>query len=304
MAKDVLLICSCDREYADRLSAYIWKKWGSHFEVRAYTRAETVEDYFSGACADIVLMTEDFYKSTEGRSAREGFPEGLTFLLTEEREVEAAGVEAIFRYSNTDSIIERLARAYTERFGKREDEGCRVIAVYSPVKRSGRTSYAIRLAKEAGQRAASVFITFEDICGHRELEEKTGLSELFYEYAAKGELSESLPEPPEEGTVFIAPAACPEDIRLAGPENAAGIIAGIRDSGKYRTVIIDVGDGLRDELPVLAEATEIHIPIGFPGADAVCERKLELWQGIIKKKSPEIYHRVRQVRTAYEYGDT
>ena len=83
---------------------------------------------------------------------------------------------------------------------------------------------------------------------------------------------------------YLPPAVCPGDIRETDPEEMAQVIFEIGSSDAYESLVIDLGDALRDPLPVLRLCRRIYMPTRD---DTVSKVRLREFQRMLSERREE-----------------
>ena len=265
--KKVMAVYDTDPFYAERLSDYVNRKEKGIFAAQAFTSQERLKAYAQEHEIDVLLTGE--------RTDAEGMPEissGKTIFLSEEpKKGEETGQE-IYKYQSGDDIIREVMAVYCEIPGAKPgftgitDKTKRIIGVYSPLGRCGKTCLALAIGQILAKEEKVLFISLDTFTGFAQLFNerwKRDLSDLLYYYKQGrfnvirlnsivyylGDLA------------WLPPIRFPEDYGAVSVEEMAELIKEILAVGNYSTVVLDIGDYGRQVLPLLEVCQVVYMPI-------------------------------------------
>lgn len=161
MKKRKLLICDEDETYAHKLYEYIGARGSDFYESELITSWEKLLESLSYSVPDVLLVSGTF-------KDRELPVQGVehVYYLTEDKD-ELSDKPAIFKYSPANIILNELTGLYTvteaASFGNGKDT--KIIGVYTPVKRSFQTSFAITLGQILARDKKTLYLNFESFSG-------------------------------------------------------------------------------------------------------------------------------------------
>ena len=185
MSNGNLIICDPEEGYAQALAYYLMHKKEFGMEVQVYDRIEKVQEIADRTKIQILFVAAE-YEAEE----RKKVPAEQKFLLTGAGNSQVLEDEtALYKYQSGEKIVKLLL----ENIDAQESENIllgqaagkqavRLIGVYSPVHRIGKTSYALKLGEELAVNANVLYLNLElysGIGGHFAGEGQT-LSDLLY----------------------------------------------------------------------------------------------------------------------------
>lgn len=280
--KKIMAVYDEDPFYAERLSDYVNRKDKGVFQAQAFTSRECLEEYAKTNEIDVLLTGE-----TDGLSEVSGIRSARTIYLTENENIgkeEKGGKEpAIYKYQSGDDIIREVMAAYCELPGiKTEYPGLfvrekRMIGVYSPVGRCGKTSLALAIGQVLARDEKVLFITLDTFTGFSGLMDekwKRDMSDLLY-YYRQGRFHNL-----RMNTViyylgdmaWIPPIRFPDDYNQMTSEEMADLLIKMLHEGGYSTIVLDIGNYGRQVLPLLDICQVIYMPVK---EDVISQAKLE-----------------------------
>ena len=187
----------------------------------------------------------------------------------------------MYKYQASDSLLREVMSWYQPQeiptlmtvTGRRS----RMIGVYSPIGRCGKSSFAFTLGQVLAREEKVLYITLEEFSGLSALTGTVytgGLSDLLYYYIQR-EYS-----PVRLGSVtynwggldYIPPVTYAEDKTGIHQEVFAGLIQKIASDGAYEELILDVGMFCGGTEELLGICDVVYVPVKD---DAVSTAKLE-----------------------------
>lgn len=179
MKKRKLLVCDEDELYARKLYEYISSRSVDVYECELITSKDFLIDYLHDRPVDVLLVSGTF-KDLE-LSYME--IDHIIYLTDDKNEI--TDKPAIFKYSPANTILNELMNLYavtgTASFGAKSET--KVIGIYTPVKRSFQTTFAITLGQILAKDHRILYLNFESFSGFDILtgkSTKTDLLDLLY----------------------------------------------------------------------------------------------------------------------------
>lgn len=232
---------------------------------------------------DILLISSDY--SQESRKQAKA---GNVFILAEDGKVMIDERETvIYKYQPGDKILSEMIRGCS--LSGEEENGflniagrkrCKVIAVYSPVHRIGKTTYALNLGKKLAKEANVLYLnmeTYGGVGGHFREGGQTLSDVLYYVRQEKGNLGMVLTTivRSEGGLDYVAPIQISEDIKEINAQEWLSLIQKIMEQSIYEILILDMDEGVRDVYRILRVCNEVHM---LTVQDAVAEAKVRQFE--------------------------
>lgn len=308
MKKSILAVCDLEEKYALRLMDYLNLQKTVPFEVQAFTVTEKLMEYGMSHHMDILLVSENAL--TEEMKELDV---DRIFVLSEEREgTQESGFRCIYKYQATENILREVMCYYAEAeksVGERVSSDTEIIGVYSPVKRTLKTSFAITLGQILAKDKKVLYINLEEYSGFNSLLKTIYMSDmsdlLYYISQNRKNFIWKLASMVQNigGLDYIPPALSPIDIRNITGEQWMGFLNEIRKCN-YDVVILDLGetvDGLPD---ILRECRRIYTPVRD---DAVSYAKMEQYEALLRiMEYEDVLLKTRKLSFSYfkgvEYG--
>ena len=285
MKNDILAVCDLEASYVLRLMEFIQSKQGISFEVQAFTSVKSLCE-FAGKYEIALLLISSKAMSQEVSA----LPIDKIMILSEgEILEELAEYPCVYKYQATESLISEVMGYYASE--KRSSpqtllkRGMRYIAVYSPVKRALKTSFALALGQILARDKGVLYVNLESYSGFSWLLEKEyagDISELMYfvkrgygslVYKLQG-IVRSL-----DNLDYIPPALSPADIRSVTCEEWLALLGEIEAYSAYDTVILDLDEIVDGYFELLNQCDVIYMPVR---EDSVSVAKIRQYEGLLK----------------------
>ncbi len=284
-----LIVCDKDIRYAKSLGENISERKELALHVFACTSTKSVLHFKKNHEVDILLVDEAF-----PGDERKQMQAKQTFVLTKEGCLDLNEDETeVKKYQCVDGILGCVFHMYYEKtkdsiVKKIKKPRQRILAVYSPIHRIGKTAFALALGKELAKREKVLYLNLEDYpdVGGRLLQtEGKNLGDLFYYMRQENQdiaMRVASMVCKQEELDYISPIFNCSDRKEIQLEEWQFLFQTILEQGAYETLLLDLGDGLQCMPQMLELCDEIYMPIL---EDGISRRKVLLFD-----KNLELYH--------------
>ena len=170
MKKSIFAVCDLEASYACNLMDYLNEKKSTPFEVQAFTNVESLEAFARENEIEILLI------STRAmcNEIRE-LPVNRTIILSEGETLQ--GLEEypfVYKYQSSDQVLAEVMEYYTELHPQPHiltaaSRNTKIYGVYSPVGRTGKTSFALTMGEVLAETKQVLYLNFEEFSGFEEL---------------------------------------------------------------------------------------------------------------------------------------
>mgnify|MGYP000733327960 CR=1 FL=1 len=151
-----LVICDPETKFASAFAQYLTRQKELAVRVRTCSDLSYVLAIQEKEKIDFLLISSEYPEDS-----RKQVKAGMVFVIAPEREVALENREVpIYKYQPGDQILAEMIRQCSMSGDEKQiflkitgKKNCRVIAVYSPVRRIGKTTYAIRLGRKLAKEA-------------------------------------------------------------------------------------------------------------------------------------------------------
>ena len=240
MNKRIMAVCDTEESYTDRLAEYLGKKQNFPFEE-----------------IELILISE--------RAYHERVKELQDFhiiLLNESGKVEHPEYVNVDKYQSAEGIVREMMCYCTEQAAEFElpgmlGTGTKLIGIYSPVKRSLQTTFALTMGQLLAQRESVLYLNFESYSGFQEImgrQYESDLTDLLY-FAkhTRGKLLyrvESIVET-VGGLHYVPPVFSVADLNMVSGEEWREFLLQLCEKCNYDYIILDLSDNIRGLFEVL-----------------------------------------------------
>lgn len=194
MSSKCLIICDPEEGYAQALAYYLMHKKEFSMEVQVYDEIEKVQEIAERTDIKILFIASE-YEAKERRKVQAE----RKILLTGPESSEVQDDEtALYKYQSGDKIVKLILESLEvpgeENFLLGKISGkqpAKIIGVYSPVHRIGKTSYALKLGEELAVGSNALYLNLElygGIGGHFTGDGQNLSDLLYYAKQEKGNL--------------------------------------------------------------------------------------------------------------------
>lgn len=278
-----LVICDREKEYAEAFAHYIMKREDLAFQVKTCSSLKQVLKVQEKENIDYLFISAAY-----SPSEREKVSAGKVFVLTEESVAALEENETgVYKYQSGDELLAELIRRCSaqEQAGNtflktvRKKEA-RIIGIFSPVHRVGKTTYALRLGKKLGKEFHVLYLNLEiygGIGGHFEEGGQTLSDVIYYASQEKSNLGMILTTIVEHMGKLdcVLPVQVSEDIKSVSGNEWLALIQKIMEQSIYEILILDLDESIRDLYQILGVCSEIHM---LTAADEISRSKIRQFE--------------------------
>lgn len=339
---NLLVICDSEKKYCEKLSSYFRKRKECFFNVISYTDIDLMFEKFNKQEIEILVISESLLEkyesyvvcnSTEGKikildnkeNEKEIFVNKM-ILLSEtknmnnvnslinkssylsENKAEIVGNVAessIYKYQAASGILHSILSEYDyDEVSGSSEKSAEIIGVYSPVKRSLKTSFAYTLSQIINEEENVLYINLEGCSGLNMMlgfEEENNLSDLLFDYSIYRE------EYPKrfhkfiksvDGIGIIPPVETLSEIQCIKKEEWISMFGRLKYIDSYKKIVIDIGDNVSGIIDILRICDVIYMPCRNDYISSAKMRNFET--GLLKyEESESLYDKIRKLDFPY-----
>lgn len=262
-----LVICDCEEGYAKALALYLMGRTELSLQVQVCSSISHVMEAEDEGKIDILFISE-MYELSERRRVEAK----KIFVLTAGNLREKDENEyPLYKYQSGEKILaellvqcEELQMGNTGYRANVSEKEQKIIGVFSPVHRIGKTSYALRLGEKLAGNSNVLYLNLEifgGVGGHFEEGGQSLADVLYYARQEKGNLGLMITMlvHHRNGLDYILPMPVSEDVKEIEAKEWMDVIQKILQESIYDTIILDVDEGIRKVYDLLEQCTEIHV---------------------------------------------
>lgn len=260
MEKKCLVVCAGEHEYAFHLSSLLSKR--IEYQVHVCSSIQEVKRTAEERTIGILLVEE------KDSSEADALAETVIVFTEEEKE----GKNRIFKYQSFDGILSDLLNICVES----EQQGilkrqicrnCKLVGVYSPIHRIGKTTFAIALGKEAAKKERVLYLNLEAYSGWEERVERketyTLADLLYYAKQEKGNLETRIGIMTGyfDELAYIAPMEMSEDLKAVTAKEWMELLETLQNRKIYKSIILDLDECVQGLWEMLSVCGVVYMPV-------------------------------------------
>ncbi len=286
----------CDREirYANGLGENIAEREDLAVKVYVCSSFERVLELEQAKKIHIFIVDEEI---TYAQRTQIGANQ--VFVLARGKVADLGEEEwAIGKYQCADEIIRQVFEFYVDRTKENvmrcmNKERARMVAVYSPIHRVGKTSFALALGRECAKSKKVLYLNLEEYAGMEVFQDTNmNLGDLLY-YLRQGNgnlgirLQAAVRE--QEGLDVVPPIPIVLDLKEVTREEWEALITELLENSLYEMVILDVGESVQGLFPLLELCDRVYMPVL---EDEISRRKVKQYQDNVEQLKLEKLNRI------------
>lgn len=291
-----LVICDREFRYANSLAENIAKREELAVKVFVCSSLEHVAELMRDKMIHLFVVDEKHV-----HEERKEIQATQTFVLCKGRVADLGDDEcAVFKYQCADEIIREIFEYYIEKtkdnmMRSLHKDRARLVAVYSPIHRIGKTTFAIALGKEWAKKSRVLYVNAEEYAGFAEhSEDGLNLGDLlYYVKQGNGNLGIRLPSAVQrmEELDYIQPIPISADLKEVSQAEWMSLLDEILEESNYELVILDVGESIQGLFQILEKCDRIYMPVA---EDEISNRKLQRFEKNLEQLNLERFPRITQ----------
>jgi cellulose biosynthesis protein BcsQ len=253
-------------EYITRLSQYLTEKY-INYDIVFFTDIDKFHNFCLSFEGTGIFIIADYCLDNEIVKCIKND----ILLLVDERNIASVNdYYAIYRYQATDNIVSSILNYYAEKvvLDNRKKyivkDDCKIIGIYSPINRCGKTSLSINLANLIKEEVLLINLEeFSEVLEYLHIESEFNLSDLMYFFLKNTDnLSIKLEAVVKKRDNFyiIPPLDNPEDLYDISTDIWVDFILGIRNLGRYKCIILDISNVVRECIQIFEICSHILVP--------------------------------------------
>ena len=279
----IIAIVDNDYRYAKNLADYINQGSKLPFKAMAYNSYGSYQGARKLYNTEILLISQEEYQKQKIDPDIKNL-----IILSSQGYIRYANVKeregkffAVLKYISADDIVREILNIYKpekdERWLKIAGKQSKIIGIYSPIHRCGKTSAAVALSVIGNEYNKTLLISFEEYKGilYEDLKYSDhDMSDVLYAYKQGNFSWDKLSKIVYTvGNLnLIVPARYPEDISELSPKELYELVQSIASESEYDFLVIDFGVLGKRGIDILEMCSSIYMPIL---QDAASEKRIE-----------------------------
>lgn len=293
MSEKNLVICDREIRYANGLGENIAEREDLAVKVYVCSSFERVLELAKDKKIHIFIVDEEFVYTQ-----RTQIGANQIFVLAKGKVADLGEEEwAIGKYQCADEIIREVFEFYVDRTKENvmrsmSKERAKLLAVYSPIHRVGKTSFAIALGKECAKKKKVLYLNLEEYAGFETEQEELNLGDLlYYLKQGSGNLGIRLKSATKklEELDAISPISIVLDLKEVTWNEWEVLVEQILENSLYDIVILDVGESIQGLFQLLEKCDRVYMPVLD---DDISARKVQQYQKNVEQLKLEKLKRI------------
>lgn len=279
-----LLICDSEEAYVKKLAEVLLLKKEVTAGVRICSSPEYLEKTLEIGNIKVLLISEEVpYERRKQLFA------GKRIVLTKERCVDL-GIEEteLMKYQSIDKLTSVIMKEFLEnsfQLSKRNGRQGKIIGVYSPVHRIGKTTFALKLGKELAQGENVLYLNLETYAGiggyFRDMDVQDLSHLLYYAKQETDVISVRITSMVQQmGNLdYIPPMKIGTDLKAVEMQEWKELFEKISEQSIYKTIIVDIGNSIQNIFEMMEMCDWMFVPFA---EDVYAKAKMKQWRHMLK----------------------
>lgn len=280
MRRRQIAICDKEQDYTRRFTQYANRYREPLFIVHGYTDIQELIKDTKEHPTDIILLSKGFAKELK----RDETSGQIICLSEEEYQEENPENPEIYKYQSCPQILRKAYAIYADQTPVNLGTALRLremkrIGIFSPLGRTGKTSFALALGKELAKQRRTLYLNMEEFSGFEVLYpwgDGWTLSELMY-FIKQGKKAFACKLESMIGQIggldYIPPVKSPVELKSIEKEDWEELLEALEKESRYEFVILDLSCGVDGLFELLELCDQIYMP---HAPDETAQAKL--WQ--------------------------
>lgn len=300
MKKSIFAVCDLEASYACNLMDYLNEKKSTPFEVQAFTNVESLMAFARNTPLEILLI------STRAmcNEIKELQIQRIIILSEGEPLQHLEDYPFVYKYQSSDNLISEVMEHYVAsapqmQFLTSTLKKTRLYGIYSPIRRSRKTSFALTLGEILAESKQVLYLNLEEFSGFEELfgiNYRTDLSDLIYlSRQQEGNLIYKFNAVVQSfhELQYIPPALSPFDLRDVSGAEWISFLNEIITYCEYDVILLDLGDQINDLFQILSICDRIYMPVL---EDVFSEAKVHQFEKLLQMLDyGEVQEKIRKI---------
>lgn len=286
-----LVIYDDEKQYANLLTDFFTSKKDIPFQTVTFTdKSKLIQFLISQEIEILLISASSLDEEIETCNIKE-----IILLSEGSMPIEYSKYPSIYKFKSAEEIVREVLEKYIEIESDKEllvvKKGeAKVIGVYSPVGRSGKTTFAIALAQILSEGHKTLFVSFEEFAvfqNDMDISSPGNLADLMYYFKQNPEtVSIKLQAIVQKinSLDYVSPIYYARDLRETTTEEWKALLDHISSVTSYEYIVLDIGDMIGDLLSMLDYCNQVFMPTVD---DKLSEMKINKIETVILQSDKE-----------------
>ncbi len=283
--ENLFVLCDTEEEYAGLFGEYLRKHREQPWEIRIYTDVDELLRKEQKEGAAMLVVAENAYCEK-----LKGLEPGRIVVLNESGMVRWKDVWNVNKYQQAEAVFKELLEIYAEivkcQLPKlKSNYGTAFIGIYSPVRRSLQTSFALTLSQLLAKEHSTLYLNFEHYAGVKELlpdAQGRDLSDLLYFLNAEKEKFQLRLQTMLErcgNLEYVPPMRVGQNLLSVTTVEWLNLLQRIGELGEYEYVVLDLSESMQGLFDILRMCIKVFTMVAD---DRVSAAKLLQYQQVLE----------------------
>jgi hypothetical protein len=268
-----LVICDREEEYSLGVMNYINRDDKNPYMAVAFSKLDKFKSYLEQNQVHCMVVNRKFQRE---------FQTSVPILWVSDSKV-TEQEDLIYKYQSMETLCQGLNRMMREQNCYHAEPGeIQIYGVYSPMGRTGKTTFALALCNHLNKRGRSLYLGFEEYSSFSEGQKEASDLLYFIKSHSPDMMTQLTSRLLHRGQLDIFPSPIAYmDIRQLTMEDMIWFVEQLRQQEQYQSLVFDIGAGSFSDLGVLQLMDHIYMPVlseGFGEKEQNFRRMLELMQ--------------------------
>lgn len=248
-----LVICDGEEEFSVGLMNYINRDESNPFTAVAFSKLDKFTAYLEKHTIHCLMTNQRFQREFQTRVP--------VLWLSESKAQEQE--DTVYKYQSMETLVLSLNQVMIKQGSLTAVTAQqKIYGVYSPIGRSGKTSFALALCNHLNKRGRSLYLGFEEYSSF--MEGQKAMSDLLYFIKSRSPDIVSQMEcrllHREQQAILPSPVAY-MDIRQLTMEDMTWFLEQLQHQSHYTAFVFDIGAGSFADIGILQLMNRIFMPI-------------------------------------------
>lgn len=261
-----LLICTKDKTYAQRLTAFWEREYGDKMEISVFSEPQYLKESEKSRTADIVLFGDEYLE--EAISISRNVSWTWAVLTQQLYDDEQEGIFRFAKYQRGDLLYKEVLDLYAEngrvrqiRASARANGDCGVVVFFAAAGGVGTTTIARAYAAKCAQYEKVLYMDLRMLeLGWQMNEEEHGMEEVLLALKSRRDILSiklmSAMSNTSERVNTYAPSRDPLYLLEITGEDVKRLVKMLRELGEYQKIVFDAGNNLTEREIALLECAD------------------------------------------------
>lgn len=290
MTDKLLVLCDVEEEYAQLMTEFLRGHKDLPWQIHTYTEPEGLLQQEKNVPISMLVVAESAYCEEMQKLCA-----GRIVLLNESGVIRWDKLPNINKYQQAENVLREILEQYLEIAGEplpRLEKGCatRFVGMYSPVRRSLQTSFALTMAQVLSAKYRTLYLNFENYAGLKELVpdmQTRDMADLLYFLTAgkdKFRLRFQTMLQHKGDLQYIPPMRAGQNLLTVTGSEWLMLFRKLEELGEYDYIILDLSECMQGLFDILRLCFRVYT---LTNEDKVAQCKIMQYEQLLQASAYE-----------------